>query len=358
MSTHHDSSAAAWEAGAAIRSDLTRLATEAVERQFDAAPQMRRMFTGDKYRSCVEDTEYHLMALAQSLLADEPAVFEDYAVWAKILLANLGLPPGCLEGSLTVIRDTLSDRLATEPAAQVVGHVERAMLALTDVEPELSSVIADDAPLAEIAREYLESLLGGDRTRAAGLVHDVVKQGVALPDVYEHVFTASQHEVGRLWQVNQLSVAMEHYATGATQVIMSQFFTTVWSTPVKSRRFVGACVQGELHDMGMRMACDVMRYEGWDAYCLGANTPDTALRDAINELEPSVVGISATLPFHVDNVRRAIEVARETDPSLTVVVGGAIFDRTPGLAEKVGADGWLGRAALGPRRLDEVLASA
>ena len=323
-------------AGQFIRDDITNLAQQAADRQLGSDPHAQLYLGGDRYAKCVEDTAYHLQALTQALLVEEPSLFVSYVIWAEVVLSNLGLPAECLAGSLLAIRHTFVTVLP-EPLSVAAGqYIDLALGALEEAPVELPP--ASRAPLADVALSYLEALLAGDRETAADIVRGAVGGGAVLPDIYEHVFKASQHEVGRMWQSNRVSVAMEHYATGATEAIMAQQSGMESTGASGERRFVGACVEGEQHDMAIRMVCDVLRSKGWDTYFLGANTPVSALVRAVEEFRPSVVGLSATWFFNVDNVRRAVERLRETDPDVKVVVGGAPFDRIDGLSAKVGAD--------------------
>jgi len=59
-------------AGQFIRDDITNLAQQAVDRQLGSDPHAQLYLVGDRYAKCVEDTAYHLQALTQALLVEEP----------------------------------------------------------------------------------------------------------------------------------------------------------------------------------------------------------------------------------------------------------------------------------------------
>ena len=334
-----DEASAQWSAGQLIQGDIKNLARLALERQLSAVPEMREYFSGDRYDKSVDDTVYHLTALVQALLAEEPTLLSEYVTWTKIVLVSRGLKDEHLAGSLVAIRDTL-DALPANLFDAAAAYIDTALETLSLSVDELLPTAEVEGSLADVARAYLESLLDGDREAAARIVDEVIAAGVALPEIYEHVFVASQREVGRLWQTNRISVAIEHYATGATEAIMLQRCARESSTTPgdASRRFLGACVEGEQHDLAIRMACDVLQSRGWDTFYLGASTPESALLEAIGRLRPTVVGLSTTSFFHIDMTRRVIKSIRDAYPDVKIVVGGAPFARINGLAEKVGAD--------------------
>ena len=58
------------------------------------------------------------------------------------------------------------------------------------------------------------------------------------------MFQLSLREVGRLWQMNQISVAQEHYCTAATQLIMSQLYPYIFSGERRNRTLIAAYAGG------------------------------------------------------------------------------------------------------------------
>ncbi len=101
--------------------------------------------------------------------------------------------------------------------------------------------------------------------------------------LYLQVFQPALHRVGRLWQLNRVGVAEEHYCTAATQLIMSQLYPYLFTGERHRRIMVATCASGELHEIGARMVSDFFELEGWDTIYLGASAPagevvETAVR--------------------------------------------------------------------------------
>jgi MerR family transcriptional regulator, light-induced transcriptional regulator len=103
-----------------------------------------------------------------------------------------------------------------------------------------------------------------------------------------------------------------------------------------------ACtVSDDLHEMGIRMVADIFEMDGWDSYYMGANMPDVNILTAINEQQPDVIGISATMPFHIRKAAALIEKIRSACNPLQckILVGGYPFSLEPLLWSRIGADG-------------------
>lgn len=283
----------------------------------------------------------HFAYLAEALAADDPRLFLDYIAWTRVLFASLDLPLDALATTLTAMREAvqaLDDRGALAPAC---AFIDAAFAQLPHMPETLTSPLVPTMPLHALAVTYLEALLQGDRERASRLILDAVQEGTEVGDIYRYVFEPCLHEVGRLWQLNRVSVAQEHFCTAATQLIMSQLYPAIFETPKRGCRVVATAVGDDLHEIGVRMVADFLEMAGWDTYYLGASTPAESVVHTVAEREADLLLISATLTLHVSKVATLIRLIRSTarTASVKVLVGGAPFNVAEGLWERIGADG-------------------
>jgi methanogenic corrinoid protein MtbC1 len=197
-----------------------------------------------------------------------------------------------------------------------------------------------DLPLTELAAEYLDLLLSGNRQAAVDLIQKRVQQDVSIKDLYIYVFQRTQLEIGRLWENNQISVAQEHYCSAATQLIMSMLYPRILNASPQDPSIVSTCVGGELHEIGIRMVTDFFEMEGWTTYYLGANAPAKTIITALEERQADILAISATITYHIPRVDELIREVRESvsKADLSILVGGRPFLLDPTLWKKLGAD--------------------
>ena len=326
----------------AIDANALRIATLITERQFAADPSLAARF-GDRGRlKCTEDARRHLEYLASAAATDSDSLFADYVAWAKILLARLGLTDDDLAKNLRLLREALRETLDAPHGDAAARIIDAALRDLPAMPASSESLLSDRQPHTELARKYLDLLLSGDRRSAAEMIHAAVRDGVSVHDIYLYVFQRSQHEIGRLWQMNEITVAEEHYCTAATQLIMSQLYPMIFTTPRIGRRLVAACVGGDLHEIGVRMVADFFEMAGWDTYYLGANVPLDGIIDAVTERRANVLAISATMSYHVSAVAEVIRAVRQNSAgkAIRILVGGYPFRVDPELWRHVGADGF------------------
>ena len=189
------------------------------------------------------------------------------------------------------------------------------------------SFLAGDNDVCNLARSYLSLLLQNRSREAFVAVKAQLDAGLSIRDVYLKVFQPVQREVGRLWELGQLSIAQEHYVTAATQVVMSKLYPYVMASARIGKTFVAACVGDELHELGMRMVADFVEMEGWDTIYLGSNLPLNEIPKAVIDNRADALGLSATLPSHVDDVRDLVSRLRADvkTRSVHVIVGGYAF---------------------------------
>lgn len=288
---------------------------------------------------CFEDNKTHLSYLLQAVAADEPVLFRDYVAWARILLENLGIPRGDLYANLGLLREEVRARADASLRPALLGPLTSVLEGFDALPSHLETHIGPEQPHAELAGRYLELLLAAQRREASELVLAAVDGGMPIRDVYLHVFQAVQYEVGRLWQINRISVAQEHFCTAATQMVMSLLYPRLFTTERNGLSMVAACVSGDLHEIGARILSDFFEMSGWDTFYVGANTPTEGLVQAVLDESADLVALSATMVAHVPRVRATIAALREAAPQVPIMVGGYPFRQAPLLYQKVGADG-------------------
>jgi 5-methyltetrahydrofolate--homocysteine methyltransferase len=103
-------------------------------------------------------------------------------------------------------------------------------------------------------------------------------------------------------------------------------------------------VKGDLHDLGKNMVGAMLRTSGFDVHDMGKDVSADRIIEAIQELNPQILGMSAllttTVPYQETVIKRL--VAAGLRDKIKVMVGGAPV--TPEWADKIGADGYANNA--------------
>lgn len=313
-----------------------------MQMHFDEHPEVGARHGPAGRTKYMDDSMMHLSYLAESIRAQSIDMFMDYLERAQAMPESRNTMTSRLIDTLIYI-DLAGGKLLTgDDYATVALFLKKGIERLKSVPPEPETLLRPDNPLGSHAEKYLSFLLKGERQKAKHLVHGLVKQNFAIPDIYEYIFQATQYQIGLLWQTNKITVAQEHYCTAATQLIMATLYSHIFDSPKKGRKLLACTVSDDLHEMGIRMVSDMFELDGWDTYYMGANMPDVDILTAINEQRPDVIAISATMPFHVSNAAALIEKIRlaSKPAQFEILVGGYPFILEPLLWNRIGADGF------------------
>ena len=192
-----------------------------------------------------------------------------------------------------------------------------------------------------VAQRCLHALLRLDDASGREVLENALAAGLPLARIYTGILPPLMREVGRLWQMNQISVAHEHYCSAAVQSIVGGFYGRMFSSTTSSgRSMLLACVEGEQHELGARTLADVFELHGWHTTFLGANLPTRELIAMIKHdaHPPDLIALSATMPAHLPRLASTIDAIRDNS-NIPVMVGGYLFDGSPGLAAQLGAEG-------------------
>lgn len=198
------------------------------------------------------------------------------------------------------------------------------------------SATAEKPDLAALQRRFLAAQLAGDRRAASYVIAEGLEGGASVSDLQEEVLRGAQHEIGRLWQENVVTVAQEHMATAIANLVLVQLFERATPARRNGKQITLACVEGETHELPARLAADALDLAGFNVRYLGANVPMRSLVTLLERDPPALVALSVTLGFHVPALRETIASIRETLGAIPIAVGGRAVDAA--LAHKLGAD--------------------
>lgn len=322
----------------ALLAKKEQIAIKALELIHQQQPHLQNSFKNPDNSKSIRDLKYHLDYLAEAVTNSSSELFLDYIDWVRTILNNIGLSDVDIKENLKNLQKAIITILGEESAAIFQEYFEAACQRLEEVVSKPTTFLEKDDSLGLLAKTYLDFLLRGDRRGASKLILKAVEEGQQIKDIYLEVFEPVQKEIGRLWQINQINVAQEHFASAVTQFIMAQLYPQIFSGERINRTMIAASIGNELHEIGIRMVADFFEMEGWNTYYLGANVPQNSFLQEIKNKKPNIVAISVTISFNLQNISALIQKIRKIDPNVKIMVGGYPFLVDTKLWEKVGAD--------------------
>jgi methanogenic corrinoid protein MtbC1 len=333
-----------------------RLVAETLARLYKRTPEMKTRYGPAGRERCCEDIAYHYSTLRESMLAGDVNIFLKYIGWGRSVLLNRNVRTDDLIDCLLVMQEVIAEQASKPVAAKATDTIQLALDTFDSFAEMPPSCIDPSSTVSNLANSYLEALLSGDAEGALKVVDGAQQGGLDFEVVIQHVLQPVQRELGRLWQVNQISVAQEHYCTAVSERVLSQL-RFEQREKKDSRFFVGACVEGEQHALGIRMVGEVLDSHGWRVYLTGANTPTNSLLDLVRRTNVQVLGVSCATVLYLPNLRRLVHAVKEIGSRVRIMVGGRVFNEFPGLWRTVSADAYAEDATSAVRVAEKLAPS-
>ncbi len=191
-------------------------------------------------------------------------------------------------------------------------------------------------------------LIAGHISEAHELLQQARLNGAGYIYIATHLLQPAMYQIGQLWQQTQISVAQKHLATAIVQNELAYLYSLADFSPPNGKRALFACVEGNLHSIGIRMVADSFELAGWQVQQLGANLPITALLSQISAWQPELVGLSVSQAQHLDTLRRTIAAIHgefgEHRPQ--IMIGGLCTNALSEMWRTLKADSWSPSADL------------
>jgi diguanylate cyclase (GGDEF)-like protein len=246
--------------------------------------------------------------------------------------------PAPAEEIARLVRD---DTQMRERAAQAMALVPAALRRRLSQMRSAGGHAADPASVATHRASFFSALLAADMDAADDVVYSALRDHVPPATVDARIIGPAMVEVGRLWELGEVSVAQQHLASE----IASQSAGRVASAsthlqnellaPLTGQTALLANVEGDEHDLGLHMAADTLRSLGADVLQLGGRLPHDELCAASAQMRPDIIGFSLTLPELGRRLEEQIDALRGVCPNALVLLGGQGV--TPELVERTAA---------------------
>lgn len=328
-----------------IESSARGLAEWTVGLQEERDPSLHARLGAGGLTALRADTQVRVMHLAAAVAFDEPTLLSSHASWAAASYASRGAPIEILEDNFRCMADVARERLGASESGLALAPIEEAIEALRG-DAEVAIGLEGKGDDVALTRRYVVAILEGERGEARALVEQAMDAGMGLDDVYARVLQPAHIEIGRLWQVGEISVGEEHLASASSEWVASHLALKAPRAEPKGRTVIATTVSGDTHSFGVRLVADSFENDGWRTFYLGASTPAPDVVQTIVDRSADLLALSANLGCHVREAKRTVDAIRATPQTrgVRVIVGGPPFSAAPTLWKKVGADGFADSA--------------
>ncbi len=311
----------------------------------------------DNYKfNSKRDLDFIIDYLSETVYFDNPGIFNEFSIWLNSLLKNLGLDENVTKITYQCMIERLNNNFKNNEFEYLKKIVEDSLKTALSTDVYEDTYITKNNPHQNYANKYLELLLDNNKVEASKLITEEALSDMEVDEIYLDIFQPVQKEVGRLWHINKVSVAQEHYISSVTQLIMSQLYSHFLTMGGMKGAIVTTAVGDELHEIGIRMVADLLEIDGYDTIHLGANTPQSAIIDTLKLNKAKLLGVSVTLPIHLKKLDNLIEVIRKDKElkDLKILVGGYAFNHNTDIWKKFKVDAYSNNAKDAVLKVNEL----
>ena len=350
------------EHASAISAVQRGLADIAVDLHYDNDPSMHGRYGPEGRRLWRTETLARISHLVEAIACHRPELYGGHVAWAAEALRARGASEADIQGHVLALCSCLSKELPDAVATSLSPFCQAATAAIADPPDHEHSLMEATAQSATLSRLVLLHLLQRDQEAAASIAVEALRGGMPLIAVYERIIAPALYEIGRMWHMQEASIADEHFCSAAMRSIVTQLRASVQAPPADGRRVLCCTVGGNFHDVGIRMVADVLEMDGWTVEFLGANVPAhevvMSIVDSASD-ERRAFHLVAASASTLLSVRAAMDLADAMNAypeahDVPLLIGGGVFNANDGLAEAIGATasaGSLSEAVAAAARL-------
>lgn len=197
------------------------------------------------------------------------------------------------------------------------------------LESEAEAPVTADQPRSfeALQNELLQALLRFDAANADLILSEAFAL-YSLDAVCVNIMQTTLVAVGEMWHVGNASVAQEHFTS---QFLRRKLLAllNIYDVPEGRATVVAACAAGEHHDLGLLLLSLFLVRRHYKVVFLGADVPVEALKQAVDQVHPEIVCISAASPTTGAHARHMARHLLAQHPDTLVFLGGQGVDQQP-----------------------------
>lgn len=159
--------------------------------------------------------------------------------------------------------------------------------------------------------------------------HQMMKQlsvQFSLLEMIDEIVRGVQSNIGEAWEKGEITVADEHYATGAISRTMAALFP-LDQRVLGKKKAIALSIGSEEHTLSIELVSNFLQANGIDTQYLGKQVPIDSLNQMIKVFEPDYLFLSITLREQVNSLELLVKgLEKKEEPTkqekLKIVVGG------------------------------------
>ncbi|MCX7883113.1 MAG: homocysteine S-methyltransferase family protein [Brevinematales bacterium] len=196
-----------------------------------------------------------------------------------------------------------------------------------------SSSVAREMSLEERIRE---AVIKGHKDRIEGLLEEALGRSLSPREILDSLLIPAITEVGHLYETRQYFLPQLLLSAETMQKAFARLEPLLRSEGETTQgKLVFATVQGDVHDIGKNIVILMLRNQGFEVIDLGKDVPAERIYEVAREKQADIIGLSALMTTTMPRMAEFMELLKQKNMSIPVMVGGAAVTRQ--FAASIGA---------------------
>ena len=191
----------------------------------------------------------------------------------------------------------------------------------------------------DILEIIANDILDGEMDEIADHVQEALDAGIAPKTILDDGMLKGMNVVGEQFKEGELFVPEVLMSAKTMDEGMEVLKPNLQEGDVtKAGTIVMATVKGDLHDIGKKLVCMMLEGAGFEIHDLGVDVTPEAIRDAVKENNPDIVGMSAMLTTTMLSMQDTVALLKQDEGTkdVKIMIGGA--PANPDVATEMGAN--------------------
>jgi 5-methyltetrahydrofolate--homocysteine methyltransferase len=190
-----------------------------------------------------------------------------------------------------------------------------------------------------------EAILNGDAEAARCITEQALAAGADPLSLVNQSMVPAMEETGKRFTSGEFFVPDLLIRARAMKTAMVLIRPLLGSGGIRSLgRVVIGTVKGDVHDIGKNLVGSMLEGSGFEVTDLGVNVGPEKFIEAIAQLNPQIIGLSALLTTTMLGMKATVEALEQAGlrKKVKVLIGGAPITRR--FTDEIGADGFSNNA--------------
>jgi DNA-binding transcriptional MerR regulator len=285
-------------------------------------------------------------------MGDTTRLFEQYSTTplynTKLVVSKTGVPADTFRawerryGLPKPYRDENQQRLYSEQDIALIRWLRDRKAEGLTISQAIALLEADEAPASTteqprsfeaLRNDLIQVLLHFDAPTSDKLLSEAFAL-YSLDAVCMNIIEPALVEIGEMWHAGEASVAQEHFSSQFLRRKLLALFN-IYDIPDGSATVVAACAPSEQHDLGLLMLSLLLVRRNFRVVYLGSDVPIDALQQAVAQVRPRIVCISAATPATANHALQSAHQLRASAPELLIFIGGQGLENNHGSSDGI-----------------------